>query len=107
MNRHTLFTWMSDVSLVLLVACVIGFAIDAWKRRDHGGDALRRFAYFCMGMAVFFGWFALVYLDRRCPSCIPAVDLVQLMGYEWYWPFRLMLLITLWRLWRALRQPVV
>ena len=94
---------LSDVALVVLILCIIGFALDAMRARNRNGPAIRRFAEFSLALAIFFGWFSLVYFDRRF-NVFPWADLVQAMGYEWYWPFRLLLIVTLTRLWWALRR---
>lgn len=94
---------LSDIALVLLIACFVAFAWDAKRARNRNGVAIRRFSEFALSLAIFFGWFALVYFDRRF-NVWPWADLVKVMGYEWYWPLRLMLVVTLTRLWWAMRR---
>jgi hypothetical protein len=93
---------MSDLVLILLVGCMIGFALAAWRARRRNGPVLRRFAEFSVALALFFVWFTVVYWDRRW-NVWPWADLQAAMAFEWYWPFRLMLLIAFARLWWALR----
>jgi len=94
---------LSDVTLYVLIACVAGFAVDTWFARKSNGRALLRFSEMMAGLTIFFGWFALVYLDRRF-DVFPWADLFRAMGYEWYWPFRLLLIIVVTRMWWALRR---
>ena len=97
---------LSDVTLYVLIACVTSFAVDTWFARKSNGRPLLRFSDMMAGLAIFFGWFGLVYLDRRF-DVVSWVDLVKWMGYEWYWPFRLLLIIVVTRMWWTLRRTAL
>lgn len=92
----------SDASLIILMVCLIGFCIDSVKARHRNGLVVRRFADFSVAMVIFFGWFTIVYWDRRY-DIWPYHDLGAVMSAEWYWPFRLMLAVAMARLWWAIR----
>lgn len=92
----------SDAALILLVACMLGFTVDAWRARRLNGPVVRRFAEFTAMLTVFLSWFSLVYWDRRY-DIWPWHDLAAVMTAEYYWPLRLGLALTLARLWWAMR----
>lgn len=99
-TRETLRTFnilMSDATLLLLLYGVNGFAIVAWRVRN--GAVRRRFAEFILSLAFFFDWYSFVDWDRRF-DIVPGLDLT-LISFEWRWPFRILLVITLFRLGRA------
>ena len=93
---------LSDASLMVLMGCIIGFAVDSYRAKQRNGPLLRRFADFSVALAIFFSWFSLVYWDRRY-NIWPWADLGDVMTAEWYWPFRLMLCIAFVRLWWVIR----
>lgn len=97
-----LYEFLSDLTLGILILCFIGFAADTWSAARVNGKAIVAFSHFMIALAIFFSWFALVYLDRRF-NVWPWGDLQAAMGYRWYWPFRLLLIIFAARLWLALR----
>lgn len=105
MRYHYVGVWLSDVTLYILINLYIGFAIHAWRARSRNGPGIRAFSIHCAAQAIFFGWFGLVYLDRRF-NIIPQYDLFSIMGYEWYWPFRLMLILAVTNLWWVMLGPV-
>lgn len=92
----------SDASLILLMLCLAGFTLDSWRARQKNGRVVRRFSEFSLAMFIFFGWFSLVYWDRRY-DLVPGLDLFSMMTAEYYWPFRLMLAIAMARLWWTMR----
>jgi hypothetical protein len=92
----------SDAALLLLMMCLLGFTIDSWRARWADGLVVRRFSEFSLAMLIFFGWFSLVYWDRRY-NIVPGIDLADLMTAEYYWPLRIMLALTMWRLWWVMK----
>lgn len=109
MNVHDFMVTLSDVTIVVLVACLVAFALDARRARHRNGPAIRRFFDLAIALVIFFTSFAFMYVDKRfelVPATWKAYPYLptRYMGYEWYWTFRLMLLVAVTRLWWALRR---
>lgn len=89
----------SDLSRVMLLICLWVFALEAAAARN--GPQLRAFAHFTLALAGSFSWISLAYFDRRF-DIIPWADLARI-GPEWFWVCHVALIVTLVRLWAALR----
>lgn len=94
---HDLNVLLSDIGLYMLMACFTVLGIKA--RLIRNGALSRRTSEFILSLAFFFDWFGLVYIDRRY-DIIPWADLHGWMGFEWYWPWRFLLVITFIRAYR-------
>lgn len=75
---------LSDVSLVLMVASINVLAVYGWLARRRNGPVLLRLSEFLVVLAMFFDWFTVVYWDRRW-DVWPWANLIEVMGFEWYW----------------------
>lgn len=107
MSPHTeavMVLW-GDISLVIVIAAYLGFAIHMARVSMRSRDIkVMLFALDRAALAIFFTWFAIVYVDRRWPELIPG-NLVQMMGFVWYGPLRTMLVSTIVPLWWVLWRP--
>jgi hypothetical protein len=98
--------------VILAMGCFYGVTFDAtrvyWRlrRTPAGPDArarVRAFMFFMLAICLFFTWFTIVYWDRRF-DIWPGVDLMKVMGFQWYWLPRLILGIGVVQFWRVLRS---
>lgn len=86
---------LSDVALAIMMICFSWVALVAWKVRRNDGIAASRYFQMMLGEWFFFVVFTIVYLDRRF-NLVPGMDL---LGYEWYWIFRLIVVVVIVRFW--------
>jgi hypothetical protein len=102
----TVMALFSDVVLIGVNVVVSGIAIDATRVaiRLGGSDGgrVRLFAVAMSALEVFLAFFSVVYWDRRF-DVWPWADLNAVMGFEWYWLPRLILVTPFWFLWRKLK----
>ena len=90
---------VSDLSRGMLLVWFWIFAFEVLSIRN--GLMIRRFAQFVLVQALMLTWINLVYADRRF-DLVPGFNLWH-DTFEWNWIWHLALLVTLVRLWTALR----
>lgn len=94
--------FFTDFLRIVFTSSLCFFAIETRLVRNGASSALRRFGSFMLVLAGVSVWFNLTYFDRRF-NIVPWADLDRI-GQDWNWLAYLCLLITLARLWLALRQ---
>lgn len=89
--------WLSDAMLVLLALGQNLFLVFCWRARSRNGSVLRGMFIRELGWTLFIDFFTVVYWDRRW-DVVPWVNLHEWLGFEWYWLPRLIVVVTMGRL---------
>lgn len=92
--------FLSDFSRLVLLALFWVFGFES--RAVRNGPVLRRFGEFMVALAAVYTWFTLVYFDTRF-NVFPWASL-WLVALRWNWVAHTLLIVTLARLWLALRR---
>lgn len=91
---------LTDLSRLVLMIMFWIFGFES--RAVRNGPVLRRFGEFMVSLAAVYSWFTLVYFDTRF-NVFPWASLWQ-VALRWNWLAHAVLIVTLARLWLALRR---